>query len=223
MVFIYLPRARAFLGFQQTIAFWDRTIACLFLHLQGFHNYNSHCKKRDTMWQLKFISLGILGLVFVLILLYRRSEKFRFHTKYFCFNCLMMFAAMYCLVIGVFHPFDVENFHRARDFVYGALVRLFSIRADVEGLEIFNALKGKNFVIVANHQSSLDMFPILKATPLRTTFLAKKELLFAPLFGIAAWLFDVVFINRGHAKSARDVMDKTAKRIAEKKVNLTKK
>lgn len=116
------------------------------------------------------------------------------------------------------HPFDVENFHRAKHFVYNALVTLFSIRVNVQGLEIFNTLKGKNFVIVANHQSSLDLFPLLKATPQSTTFLAKKELLFAPLFGLSAWLFGVVFINRGHAKSARDVMDKTAKKISERKV-----
>ena len=141
--------------------------------------------------------------------------------KYFTFNFTIMVGAMYSLVIGVFHPFDVDNFHRAKGFVYNSLVSLFSIRADVEGLEIFETLKGKNFVIVANHQSSLDMFPILRATPQNTTFLAKKELLFAPLFGVAAWLFGIVFINRGHSKSARGVMDKTTKKISEKKVQCT--
>ena len=125
---------------------------------------------------------------------------------------------MYSMVVGVFHPFDVENFHRAKGFVHNSLVAVFSIRVDVEGLEIFDTFKGKNFIIVANHQSSLDLFPILKATPQTTTFLAKKELLFAPLFGVAAWLFGIVFINRGHSKSARDVMDKTTKTIIEKKV-----
>jgi len=127
---------------------------------------------------------------------------------------------MYALVIGLFHPFDVENFHRAKDFVYNNLVRFYSVRAVVEGLDTFDTMKGKNFIIVANHQSSLDMFPLLKATPHRTTFLAKKELLFAPLFGVAAWLYGVVFINRAHSKSARGVMDQTAERISEKKINV---
>jgi len=87
-------------------------------------------------------------------------------------------------------------------------------------MEIFNTLKGKNFIIVANHQSSLDMFVILEATPHKTTFLAKKELLFAPVFGFAAWLFGIVFIDRAHSKSARNVMDKTAKLICDQKLNL---
>ena len=170
------------------------------------------------MWELTLTVLGIFGLVFGLTGLYRRSKKFRFHVKYFSFNCMMIFCAMYALVIGLFHPFDVENFHRAKDFVYNNLVRFYSVRAVVEGLDTFDTMKGKNFIIVANHQSSLDMFPLLKATPHRTTFLAKKELLFAPLFGVAAWLYGVVFINRAHSKSARGVMDQTAKRISEKKV-----
>ena len=127
---------------------------------------------------------------------------------------------MYSMLIGVFHPFDVENFHRAKGFVQSSLVRMFSMRAHVEGLEIFDTLKGKNYIIVANHQSSLDMFPILAATPRTTTFLAKKELLFVPLFGVAAWLFGIVFIDRGHSRNARGVMEKTAKKISEKKVHV---
>jgi len=122
--------------------------------------------------------------------------------------------------VGVLHPFDVENFHRCAGFVYRSLVSLFRIRSKIEGMEIFNTLKGKNFIIVANHQSSLDMFVILEATPHKTTFLAKKELLFAPVFGFAAWLFGIVFIDRAHSKSARNVMDKTAKLICDQKLNL---
>lgn len=172
------------------------------------------------MWQFELVGLGLLILVVGLFVLYRKSPRFRFRTKYFNYHCLMMFFAMYCTVVGVFHPFDVENFHRCAGFVYKTLVRLYAIRSHIEGLEIFDKLKGKNFVIVANHQSSLDMFVILEATPRRTTFLAKKALMFAPLFGFAAWLFGIVFIDRTHAKSARNVMDKTTKRICDEKASL---
>ena len=174
------------------------------------------------MWQLKFVVtvvIVLLGLLVGCIALYRKSKSFRFRTKYFSFNCCMLFFAMGCSFVGVFHPFDVQNFHRCAGFVYRSLVRLFRISSEIQGMEIFNTLKGKNFIIVANHQSSLDMFVILEATPHRTTFLAKKALLFAPLFGFTAWLFGVVFINRGNAKSARTVMDKTAKWICDQKVN----
>lgn len=176
---------------------------------------------KTIMWQLKFVVLGLLSLLVGFIVLYRKSPSFRFRTKYFSYNCSMLFYAMIYTVVGVFHPFDVENFHRCAGFVYKSLVRLFPIRSEVEGLEVFNTLKGKNFIIVANHQSSLDMLPILVATPQRTTFLAKKELLFTPLFGFAAWLCGAVFINRGHSKSARNVMDKTVKWICDQKVSYT--
>ncbi|XP_068730137.1 1-acyl-sn-glycerol-3-phosphate acyltransferase alpha-like isoform X1 [Montipora capricornis] len=174
----------------------------------------------SAMRELLFISFIIVFLTFGLVLLYWRSRAFRFYMKYVAYNCSIMLTAIFALSIGVFHPFDVENFHRARGFVYCFLVKVFSIRVDIEGLETFNTLNGKNFIIVANHQSSLDMFPILKATPQRTSFLAKRELILAPLFGAAAWLYGVIFINRGNAKSARDVMARTAQEVVDKKINL---
>ncbi|XP_068730144.1 1-acyl-sn-glycerol-3-phosphate acyltransferase alpha-like isoform X2 [Montipora capricornis] len=140
----------------------------------------------SAMRELLFISFIIVFLTFGLVLLYWRSRAFRFYMKYVAYNCSIMLTAIFALSIGVFHPFDVENFHRAR----------------------------------ANHQSSLDMFPILKATPQRTSFLAKRELILAPLFGAAAWLYGVIFINRGNAKSARDVMARTAQEVVDKKINL---
>ena len=179
--------------------------------------------RQNIMWHLKFVvivALGLLGLLVAFIALYRKSRSFRFRVKYGSYNCLILFFAIGCSFVGVFHPFDVENFHRCAGPVYRSLVRLFRIRPEVQGMENFNTLKGKNFIIVANHQSSLDMFVLLQATPLRTTFVAKKELLFVPLFGFAAWLFGIVFIDRGHPKSARNVMEKTAKWICDQKVNL---
>lgn len=171
-----------------------------------------------AMLEPQFILLIVLFLTFGLIFLYKISKTFRFYVKYGVYNCCFLFSAVYAFFIGVCHPFDVENFHRAKDFVYWILVKVFSIRVDIEGTEIFNALEGKNFIIVANHQSSLDMFLLLKATPPTTTFLAKRELLLAPLFGVAAWLFGVVFINRGNTKRARDVMTWIAKEVIDKKV-----
>lgn len=170
------------------------------------------------MWQFRFLLLCLLFLLLGLILLYRKSRSFRFRIKYIGYNFVIMLSAIHWTFVGLCHPFDVDNFHRCSGILYNFLVRAYSIRAQVEGLEIFDTLKEKNFIIVANHQSSLDVFVLLQTTPRRTTFLAKRELLYAPLFGFAAWLFGVVFVDRSNAKSARNVMDKTAKTMRDKKV-----
>lgn len=172
------------------------------------------------MWQFRFLLLCLLFLLLGLILLYRKSRSFRFRIKYIGYNFVIMLSAIHWTFVGLCHPFDVDNFHRCSGILYNFLVRAYSIRAQVEGLEIFDTLKEKNFIIVANHQSSLDVFVLLQTTPRRTTFLAKRELLYAPLFGFAAWLFGVVFVDRSNAKSARNVMDKTAKTMRDKKINL---
>lgn len=172
------------------------------------------------MWQFLFLLLGLLIFLLGFIFLYRKSRSFRFYIKYLGFNFVIMLSAIHWTWVGLFHPFDVDNFHRCSGILYNFLVRAYSIRVKIEGREIFDTLKKKNFIIVANHQSSLDVFTLLQATPRRTTFLAKKELLFAPLFGFAAWLFGIVFVNRSNAKSARNVMDKTVKLMRDEKINL---
>lgn len=170
------------------------------------------------MWQLKcfvLVLLGFLGFVVVFIVLYRKLKSFWFCIKYFSFYCLMMFFVMYCIFVGVFYLFDVENFYCCVGFVYRFLVRLFRICFEVEGMEIFNIFKGKNFIIVVNYQSLLDMFVLLEVILLRMVFVVKKELLFVFIFGLVVWFFGVVFINRRYFKSVRNVMDKIVKWICD--------
>ena len=128
----------------------------------------------------------------------------------------MLFALRSVLVEGIFHPGSAENFHNICERTFEISSRWFSVNVELEGKENFP--KDQNFVIVSNHQSSLDMFALMKTTPPNTTFLAKKQLLFAPFFGFAAWLFGAVFVDRGNSKSARKSMDDAVKKIKKQKV-----
>ena len=129
---------------------------------------------------------------------------------------MVFFALRAILVAGIFNPGSAENFYKICDRSYELSSRWFSVNVDVEGKDNFP--KDQNFVIVSNHQSSLDMFALMKTTPPNTTFVAKKQLLFAPFFGLAAWLFGAIFVNRGNSKSARKALDEAVKRIRRKKV-----
>lgn len=52
----------------------------------------------------------------------------------------------------------------------------------------------------------------------KCTVVAKKELLYAWPFGLAAWLCGLIFIDRVHAKKAHNSMNEAANIIKEKKV-----
>lgn len=160
---------------------------------------------------------GLLVSLVVLIgfyILYKTSKDFRFKTKYFTYNCAMIVLPLYGLFLGLLRPRDVNNFHRFAMSLYNISSKLFHIYVECKGTEHLDREKIKsNYVIVSNHQSSVDMMAVLKVCPPNTTFVAKRELLFAPVFGLAAWLCGAVFVRRGDRKSARHVMDEAVQRM----------
>ncbi|MCP4442945.1 MAG: 1-acyl-sn-glycerol-3-phosphate acyltransferase [Aureispira sp.] len=60
--------------------------------------------------------------------------------------------------------------------------------------------KGQTYVIVNNHQSGLDFMVSATACPILYKYLAKKEVLQFPLFGVAVRLFSIL-VDRKDAKS----------------------
>jgi 1-acyl-sn-glycerol-3-phosphate acyltransferase len=63
------------------------------------------------------------------------------------------------------------------------IFRTCGITAEVDGLEHLAGLD--SFILVSNHQSLLDILAILHLIPRETRFLAKREIMKAPLFGYA--------------------------------------
>ena len=59
---------------------------------------------------------------------------------------------------------------------------------------------------------------MMKIFPERCTVLAKKELLYAGTFGIAAWMSGVVFIDRMSSDRARNTMKETAQNLVKNNV-----
>ena len=71
----------------------------------------------------------------------------------------------------------------------------------VEGLEKIK--KGKPYVIVANHQSLLDILVLLAGLPLHFKFIARRELFWIPFFGWHLWLARYIPLKRGDPESGK--------------------
>lgn len=164
----------------------------------------------------------VLAVVFIILyLLFKKSQYCYFKMKYFAYNCTMILLPVYGLFIGLLRPGNPDNFNRFAYPIYYFATRFFSIDVKVEGAENLDRDKlQSNFMIVCNHQASLDMFVVLKVCPHDTTFVMKKELIYVPVFGQAAWLCGSVFVERGNSKSARGAMDNAVKRLKSEKVRL---
>lgn len=59
-----------------------------------------------------------------------------------------------------------------------------------------------------------ELWPVMK----RCTVVAKKELLYAGPFGLAAWLCGLVFIDRLNADSSRQAINNSIKQLREEEV-----
>lgn len=93
------------------------------------------------------------------------------------------------------------------------LLYLLGLKLEIEGE---NHLKSEEpFIIVANHQSALDILVIiscLKFSP-NILFVMKNELKWAGPFGIACWLRDYIFIDRKYNINNRIKLDKAVRKI----------
>lgn len=74
---------------------------------------------------------------------------------------------------------------------------------------------GEPAVIVANHQSYMDVPPLFLALPDDLRWVAKRELLWVPFFGLAVWLSGSVMLDRSDRKNALAHMARAARRVAE--------
>jgi 1-acyl-sn-glycerol-3-phosphate acyltransferase len=68
-------------------------------------------------------------------------------------------------------------------------------------------------VYMANHQSQFDVPALILAMPADFRFVAKRELLFIPIFGWALWLAGFVFVDRGDREQAIRSLDEAAAKV----------
>ena len=70
-------------------------------------------------------------------------------------------------------------------------------------------------VLVANHQSMLDIPVLLRAVPVPLRFMLKRELAAVPFIGWYARAMGMVFIDRGNARNARRKLGDAVQRLGE--------
>lgn len=79
--------------------------------------------------------------------------------------------------------------------------------------------KGKHYIIVANHQSLLDILAVCAALSINFKFLAKRELFNIPFMGWAMSAAGYIPVDRGSHKSGREAMHKIT-RVLKKGVSV---
>jgi len=95
---------------------------------------------------------------------------------------------------------------------------LLGLRWELRGREHLE--KNRACIIVANHQSSIDILGMFDLWPVmdKCTVIAKKEIFYVWPVGLGAWLCGLIFIDRMNSEKARSILNSATKEIIEKKV-----
>ncbi|XP_037819037.1 1-acyl-sn-glycerol-3-phosphate acyltransferase alpha [Lucilia sericata] len=165
--------------------------------------------------------IELFGLIVLLMLpfLYETSHIFRYYFKFLIYYGLVSFNSIVLIPAFMCRPCDVRNLLWASTFCH-RITTLIGLRWELRGKEHLE--KDRACIIVANHQSSLDvlgMFNIWHVMD-KCTVVAKRELFYAWPFGLAAWLAGLIFIDRVRGEKARDTLNQVNSKIKKQKIKL---
>ncbi len=136
---------------------------------------------------------------------------------------LTLFAA--CLDLFIISPWTLVFDRKTRRVLHAVsadwgrtIIRWSSIwRLQVTGLE--HLQKGKHYILVANHQSLLDILAVCAALPINFKFLAKRELFHIPFMGWSMTAAGYIPVDRASHKSGREAMQRIT-RVLQKGVSV---
>ncbi|XP_072398013.1 1-acyl-sn-glycerol-3-phosphate acyltransferase alpha-like [Diabrotica undecimpunctata] len=163
--------------------------------------------------------LYTLGSLTLLAILWTVSSVARYVLKFVCFGVLSMIFACAPIPLMLLNPRDSKN-----ALIPSALLRwsrkCYGLEYKVEGLE--NIDKDNGSVVLINHQSAIDLIILAYLWPLmpNSTVISKKEIFYIQPFGLAAWLWGTIFIDRVKAKDAQSAVNKTGQIIKKRKARV---
>lgn len=91
------------------------------------------------------------------------------------------------------------------------LIRGWGVDLHVHGME--RIPRDRVCIVIANHQSYLDVIAMFATMPDAPVFLAKRELESLPLFGRAMKVGGHVFVDRGKHERALEALDRAAREL----------
>ncbi|XP_075156219.1 1-Acylglycerol-3-phosphate O-acyltransferase 1 [Haematobia irritans] len=165
--------------------------------------------------------IELFGLVVLLMLpfLYESSHIFRYYFKFLIYYGIVSFNSIVLIPVFLFRPCDVRNLLWASTWCH-RVTTLIGLRWELRGKEHLE--KDRACIIVANHQSSLDVLGMFNIWHVmnKCTVVAKRELFYAWPFGLAAWLAGLIFIDRVRGEKARDTLNQVNSKIKKQNIKL---
>ncbi|KAH7730050.1 ACL-2 protein [Aphelenchoides avenae] len=165
----------------------------------------------------------ILLAVIQISLLYANSHTARYYVRMFGLWLCVFFSGVLALI-----PSIPVYFKQQGACVALACLRYTTFWLDVD-VEVRDQIRVENLseagltqpcVIVANHQSSLDLFVMSKVWPQKCTVMLKSSLKWIPIWNLSAVLANSIFVDRARHEKAQEALKKAADAIVNKNMKI---
>ncbi|QHO26735.1 hypothetical protein HN51_023785 [Arachis hypogaea] len=136
-----------------------------------------------------------------------------------CFVSMMVTTFIWALIMVVLIPWPYERIRQGN--IYGhvtgrMLMWILGNPIKIEGAEYNN----ERAIYISNHASPIDIFLIMWLTPTGTVGIAKKEIVWYPLFGQLYVLANHLRIDRSNPTSAIESMNEAARAVVRNNLSL---
>ena len=134
-----------------------------------------------------------------------------YSIKLFLVILITLSASLLIIPLGFFDRQGSIAYQISRFWTWGIL-KIGGIRLKVKGLEHLDP--GRQYIFMANHQSNIDI-PVLVQSLIefQLRWVAKRELLFIPIFGWAMWASRHIVVDRSNRSKAMASLRKARERI----------
>ncbi|CAL0315886.1 unnamed protein product [Lupinus luteus] len=136
-----------------------------------------------------------------------------------CFVSMMVTTFIWALIMVVLIPWPYERIRQGN--IYGhvtgrMLMWILGNPIKIEGAEYSK----ERAIYISNHASPIDIFLIMWLTPKGTVGIAKKEIIWYPLFGQLYVLANHLRIDRSNATAAIESMKEAARAVVKNNLSL---
>ncbi|NWI57134.1 PLCA acyltransferase, partial [Calyptomena viridis] len=135
---------------------------------------------------------------------------FRFFCKITLYRLWLFTISAGAIILSIPRGRNAENMIFLQTSIR-PLKYILGMQLVVKGKE--NLRTKKPFVLVLNHQTSLDILVMLEILPHRCIPIGKKEILYMGTFGLALWLAGTVFIDRSDREGSINTLTELAQSL----------
>ena len=135
------------------------------------------------------------------------------------FNTLFFtsFFSILIIIVGLFDKKKEKTGYLAH--LWAKLILKFSnVSYSIKGID--NISNDRQYVIISNHQSAIDILVTFASIPIPIAFFTKKELFFIPIFGWAMKSAGMISVNRKNKNKSKKSVDEAIQKINKTKLSI---